>query len=250
MTRRVPDVLLERYRLNELPVRSMRAIEAMLAADPDLRARLDALDASDAQIASAYAPRLFVRDVPAPPRRLVMRFVLAASVALAAIVIAVSFPRTPAADDDGNRLKGNPGGHPTLAVYRRTAGGSERLADGDVARPGDLLRVGYLSARPAYGLILSIDSRGTVTLHLPPSGDRAVPLTQGKTILLDQAYELDDAPRAERFYFVTAPDAFAVGPVMSAARRAAARPGSPPDALSLAPGLDQTTFAIQKEGRQ
>lgn len=250
MTRRVPDVLLERYRLHELPPRSMGAIEAMLAADPDLRARLDALDASDARIVSEYAPRLFVRDVPAPPRRLVMRFALAASVALAAIVIALWVPRSPASDDDGNRIKGNPGGHPMLAVYRRTAGGSERLADGDVARAGDLLRVGYLSAGRVYGLILSIDSRGALTLHLPPSGDRAVPLTPGKTILLDQAYELDDAPRAERFYLVTAPDAFAVGPVMTAARRAAARPGSPPDSLPLATGLEQATFVIQKEGRQ
>ena len=41
-------------------------------------------------------------------------------------------------------------------------------------------------------------------------------------MLLDQAYELDDAPRWERFYFVTGDTPFAVAPIVDAARRAAA----------------------------
>jgi hypothetical protein len=149
---------------------------------------------------------------------------------------------------DTERLKGS--AHPSLAVYRRTDSGSERLADGAVARPGDLLRVGYASAGRPYGLILSIDGRGAVTLHLPPAGDRAVPLTMGKTILLDAAYELDDAPRVERFYFVTGKEAFAAEPVLSAARREAARQGAVPATLPLPAGLEQVTFAIQKEARK
>jgi len=50
MNRNIPDLVLERYRLNELPETSARAVEHMLAADPALRARLDALDRSDADI--------------------------------------------------------------------------------------------------------------------------------------------------------------------------------------------------------
>jgi hypothetical protein len=99
-----------------------------------------------------------------------------------------------------------------LSIYRRTAAGSERLADGDLVHAGDLLRVGYVSGGRPFGLILSIDGRGAVTMHLPPAGDRAVALQPGSNILLDAAYELDDAPRIERFYFVTGNDAFAVGP--------------------------------------
>jgi hypothetical protein len=166
---------------------------------------------------------------------------------VAAILAVVLLPRTPAAEGDGDRVKGAAAGHPALAVYRRTAGGSERLADGDAARKGDLLRVGYVSGGRAYGMILSIDGRGTVTMHLPVSGDRAVPLAHGKTIFLDDAFELDDAPRAERFYFITGVEPFAVSPIVAGARRAT--PGSPPALLHLGPGLDQTTFAIQKEGR-
>jgi hypothetical protein len=90
-----------------------------------------------------------------------------------------------------------------------------------------------------------------VTLHLPPAGDRAVPLAAGKTILLDAAYELDDAPRVERFYFVTGTEPFSATPVLNAARRAAAQgAGSVPAALPLPTGLDQVTFAIQKEERK
>jgi hypothetical protein len=247
MTRRIPDVLLERYRLKELPEPSMRAIDMLLRTDPAVRARLDELDESDAQIASEYSPRTFAHDVPAPPpRRRVLQFALAASVVLGAIVLGVALPRTPG--EDGNRIKGKP----ALAVYRQTANGSERLADGDVARKGDLLLVGYVSGGRAYGVILSIDGRGVVTQHLPPTGGQAVALSppkEGKPILLKQAYELDDAPKAERFYFVTGANTFAVAPVMDAARRAA-KAGPPPDALALPAGLEQISFAVQKEGRQ
>ena len=121
----------------------------------------------------------------------------------------------------GDRIKGL---RPSLAVYRRTANGSETLADRTVARPGDVLRVGYHAAGRPYGVIFSMDGRGTVTMHLPAAGDHAVPLAREATTLLDQAYELDDAPLWERFYFVTGDSAFAAAPVVDAARRAAGDP--------------------------
>jgi hypothetical protein len=156
----------------------------------------------------------------------------------------VTIPRLTVVPDE-TRIKGVTG-RPTLAVYRRTSAGSERLADGDVARPGDLLRVGYTSAGRAYGLILSIDATGAVTLHLPPSGAVAAALEPGGITLLDSAYELDAAPRIERFYFVTGSGRFDVAPVLDAARRA----HGVPDALPLPPGLEQVTFTVQKEVRQ
>jgi hypothetical protein len=145
------------------------------------------------------------------------------------------------------RIKGL---QPALAIHRRTAAGSEKLADGSVARAGDLLRVGYAGAGQGYGVILSIDGRGAVTLHLPPAGERAAPLVRGGITLLDQAYELDEAPGWERFYFVTSDTPFDVAPIMAAARRASggadgSRP--PPATLAITPGLSQSAFSIQKE---
>ena len=128
-------------------------------------------------------------------------------------------------------------------MYRRTSGGSETLADGAVARQGDLVRVGYRSAGHAYGVIFSIDGRQTVTMHLPREGDRAAPLAREATVLLDRAYELDDASLWERFYFVAGDAPFDVAPIVAAARRA------PSAALALPRGLDQATFSLQKEAR-
>ena len=151
-----------------------------------------------------------------------------------------------ATDPDGDRIKGL---LPGLAVYRKTAEGSETLADGAVAHTGDLIRIGYHAAGRPYGVILSIDGRGGVTLHLPPDGDRAATLDREATVLLDQAYELDDAPRWERFYFVTGDAPFATALVLDAARRAASPHGQPPRELALPRGLEQSTFSLQKEER-
>ncbi len=93
-----------------------------------------------------------------------------------------------------------------------------------------------------------MDGRGSVTLHLPAGPSRAVPLRREATVLLDQSYELDDAPRWERFYFVTGSEPFAVAPVLDAARRVATHDlGSQPAALPLPPGLEQSSFSVQKE---
>ena len=162
------------------------------------------------------------------------------------IARAPSPPSAATSVTDGDRIKGPAA---ALSLYRRTAGGSETLADGAIARPGDLVCVGYRSAGPGFGVILSIDDRGIVTMHLPAAGDRAAPLNRGATVLLDAAYELDDAPGWERFYFITGETAFIIAPVADAARRAAGDHRSAPAALALPHGLEQSTFSLQKEAR-
>src|SRR4029453_14482783 len=62
------------------------------------------------------------------------------------------------------------GARSALAVYRRTDRGSETMADGAIARAGDLLRLGYAPVTQAYGVILSVDGRGGVTRHPPATG--------------------------------------------------------------------------------
>jgi len=246
MTRPVPDLILERYLLQDLPESSARAVEHMLARDAALRERLDALRQSDVEIRRGYAPHITVHDKPPLLRRFVLRAVMAGGVLALALIAALAVPRSRATVPETERLKGDVGAHPALAMYRRTAAGSERLADGDVARPGDLLRVGYAAGGRTYGVILSIDGLGTVTLHLPPRGEDAAPLAADKMVLLDSAYELDEAPRIERFYFITAAHPFKTGAVIAAAR---ASEGAP-ERLLLPAGLDQVSFAVRKEERK
>src|SRR5215471_10638729 len=203
MTRNIPDLVLERYNLNELPETSARAVELMVAADPALRARLDAIDVSDAEIRRQHTPLIAIHDKRVPSRRFVLRVLMAATLGATALLIVCALPRSASNTPDGDRIKGSAAVRPSLAIYRRTPSGSERLADGDIVRAGDLLRVGYRSAGRAYGVILSIDGRGALTMHLPPTGSESMSLASDKTTtLLDRAYELDDAPNVERFYFI------------------------------------------------
>ena len=248
---RVPDVLLERYRLGELPQDEADRIAQLAREDPALGERLDALDRSDEALRASGAIDAIASRVrnhvdahshaPAAGRGVASYWIVPAiAAATIAIVVFARTPPAPSAGEGGDRIKG---ARPALALYRRTAAGSETLADGAVARQGDLVRVGYRGAGHAYGVIFSIDGRQTVTMHFPPDGERAAPLARDATVLLDRAYELDDAPLWERFYFVAGDAPFDVAPIVAAARRA------PSAALPLPRGLDQATFSLQKEAR-
>ncbi len=255
--RRVPDVTLERFRLRELPPEEMESIAQRLRTDPELRERFDWLAASDQAIAADHLPARLAEQVL--QRRSAARRAagttrplrgLALATALGAALIAVTIAKpwsSPDAPIRGDAIKGL---EPSLTIYRRTPNGSETLADGAPAHGGDLLRIGYVSAGQRYGVILSIDGRGVVTLHLPSTGGVAASLRAGELVLLDQAYELDDAPAWERFYFVTADHSFDVETIRDAARRAAEQSlRTPPQSLPLPSGFAQARFSIQKEVR-
>ena len=255
---RVPDITLERYRLNELPPEAAARVDRRLQRDPGLRQRLDALLASDAEIHASDRLELLASRVrrqleerePAANRHRGQRFRLWLVPAAAAtvVVLLLAPPRSSTVPaEDGERIKGL---QPSLTLFRRVDGTSETLADGALARTDDLIRLGYQAAGHAYGVIVSIDGRGHVTLHLPRAGERAVPLGREATVLLDHAYELDDAPRWERFYFVTGNEPFLVSAVVAAAERAAlVSRDDKPAALALPAGLTQSVFSLQKESR-
>ncbi len=255
---RVPDITLERYRLNELPPEAAARLERRLQRDPGLRQRLEALVSSDAEIhasdrlellASRVRLQLGERAAAAHRhRRQPFRLWLVPAVAAIVVVLLLVPPRSSTVPvEDGERIKGL---QPSLTLFRRVDGTSETLADGAPARTGDLIRLGYHAAGHAYGVIVSIDGRRHVTLHLPRAGERAVPLGREATVLLDHAYELDDAPRWERFYFVTGDEPFLVSAVVAPAERAAlVSRDDKPATLALPAGLTQTVFSLQKESQ-
>ncbi len=109
-----------------------------------------------------------------------------------------------------------------LHVYRHGAAGDERLRDGARATRGDLLQLAYASKTGGYGVLLSIDGARKVTLHLPEAdAGKAAQLRDGRVVQVPSAYQLDDAPDFERFFFVTAAEPFDVAPD----RRRRAHPG-------------------------
>ena len=227
----VAEITLERYRLKELRADVAARLEQRLRADDQLRRRVDALALSDEQIrtsdrlelvAARVRHRLGAERTDAERRAWTSkaRWALPAAVA-AGVALMVLLPWTtfvPAGGDE--RIKGLDA---SLTLFRQAGAGSETLADGAVARQGDVIRVGYHAAGRAYGVILSIDGRGHVTVHLPRGGDRAITLGREPTVLLDQAFELDDAPRWERFYFITGDGPFPIAPIVASVQRAVAQ---------------------------
>jgi hypothetical protein len=260
----VTDLALEQYRLNELPRAEAERIRRLLETEASLRGRLAELAQSDEDIGRDYPPawlasriraRAATQGAVAVPRRPGLWWALPLGLGAAVLVLLFALPgtmlrpnlATTVSTAEDSRPKGD---RPALAVYRRTDRGSETMADGAIARSGDLLRLGYPAVPQGYGVILSVDGRGTVTRHLPANGARAALLGHERMNLLDAAYELDDAPGWERFYFVTADSPFDVQPIASAARQLAGRDRHhPPGPLPLGREFRQAMFLLQKEAR-
>lgn len=260
----IPDLLLERFRLGEMSPAEIKEIRRRLEVDEELRSRLRALEESDEEIRRRYPSSWLAMRIreradshaksPLSTRqpRFSWRLPLAAAVAMVVIALGwrVFAPLYQQPDwqvfdsgETGDRIKGD-----SLVLFRKTADGSETLFDGASARAGDQIRIGYRAAGAVYGVILSIDGRGVVTLHYPLDGDVAAPLQTEGLALLDHAYELDDAPNWERFYLVSGPEVFDIDPVLEAARRSvAAGLSEPTDALQLPFSLNQSSLTLRKE---
>jgi hypothetical protein len=105
----------------------------------------------------------------------------------------------------------------------------------------------YFSREPGYGVILSVDGRGRVTLHLPDEHSAgAAPLKGSRLVDVPIGYELDDAPGFERFFLVTAPAPFSVASVMEAAHTLAASVRAPSAPLPLPLTFTQTSLRLDK----
>jgi len=279
----MPEQMLERYRLGELPPAAMADLRARCEADPELRARLEALDRSDAAILAAYPPAAMARDLlsrrasekdagretgtnarrssraGSPGRRpgFGRKALWAAPSGLAlacGLVLAVrhlpepsntQVTESPAAY--AVRLKGSDAG---LAIFRKAKGGAELLPPHSLAKPGDTLQVFYHSRGPAFGAIFSVDGAGGVTLHLPEEGGTATALQTGDLLPLPHAYRLDRAPRLERFFLITAPRPFSVDGFLQQARAAFAVRHEALDSLSgLEAGFRQYPYTLRKPGK-
>ena len=111
-----------------------------------------------------------------------------------------------------------------IIIYRKKGDEAEVLKDGELAKAGDLLQIAYVPAGKTYGIIISIDGNGVVTLHYPENINSSTILKQEKTVLLSSAYELDDAPEFERFFFITALAEINVQEILKQAKALAGSP--------------------------
>lgn len=253
-----PEWLVERLRAGDLPSGEAARVRARLEAEGGL-GRLEALRRADEAALRAHPPGVAAAEIHRraggrPPRWPRRPLLLVPALAAAAVAILVSVRPPPGPPVSIVLEDGRPKGLASRLEIRRARPGAppELLADGAAVRAGDTIQLAYVGAPPAgealYGVVISLDGRGQVTLHWPEQAGPAVPLTPGRAVPLPHAYRLDDAPAFERFFLVTSAAPFEAEAVLDAARRLArgARPDRDP--LPIPPALAQRALLLVKVG--
>lgn len=257
--RRIPDLLREQVALGEASARtreevdrvlgkegSDRSTESIRASDGEILARypVEAMAARIRERAAATAPVPGPRLVTARParrRRLSVPVALAAATLLAVTLVPRLVDLVSRPENLGIK------GRASLLIYREDGEDAVLLPNGARAAQGDHIQIKYMSGGRAYGSIVSIDGRGSVTLHYPASaGDSTVLVPSGAA--LDYAYVLDDAPEFERFFLITSQSEFAAGLAIGAAEKLARR-NAKAGTLDLPTGFDQTSIVLTKVPR-
>ncbi len=269
---------LEQYLLNELPKERVKEIDIQLKQDPVLRKEIETLKQSNKSILDQYPPDAVVPQIlnrvhletsketyekeharrtrPALFKRLLVASP-AAALLLVLLFIILPFHKgtiDPAGQmtlPDGTRIKGT---HtidwtkPNLILYRKNNDHAEVLKDGMKANAGDLLQIAYIAAEEKYGVILSIDGNGVTTLHYPGKENQTALLDPGKKkVLLHSAYELDDSPGFERFFFITSKSEINVAQVITKAKQLASDTGrAKTNNIELREPLKQTSLLLMK----
>ncbi len=232
----ISNLTLERYILKELPEKQIIEIDRLCEQRQELKSRIEAIKNSNAEILNSYPEDKMAAEIKAknslikPGSKiagrsslpLFRRFMLPVFTVAAAAFLFFIMPaiKTSFYDvktyifQDVTRPKGN---ESVIYLYRKINNNIDNLQNGSIAKNGDLLQIAYAAKNDQYGVIFSIDGRGTVTLHFPSDNTSSTKLTTGKKVLLNTSYELDDAPDFERFFLITSGSKLDVNAVLNAA---------------------------------
>ncbi|MDI3287506.1 DUF4384 domain-containing protein [Polyangium sp. 15x6] len=228
LTRSRPETCLSDLRLDRLVAGELDA-----AAGRDARAHLDGCARCAARLAEIEADRrAFLADPPplpaarpVPKARRLARWAPRVAVALAAAAaFAFWFRARPAVDDPeepGTRIKGRP----RVGFYVKHGAAVTPGAAGESVYPGDTLQFTYTMQRDdAYFALISVDGARKASVYYP-SAPRAVRITRGNDVPLDQSTVLDDVLGAETTYALFCADPIELEPLRVAFEAA---PDSPP----------------------
>ena len=274
---KIKDHVLERYILGELPVEKTAEIEERLRADADLREEIHLLKEANRDILKRYLPDAIVPEIMRRcnaeidqkerkfnRRPILFRRLIYASPAFAVLLILILFVFPLNKKDigtigqlnreDTTRVKGARDidmSKSRLIIHRQIDGRIELLKDGSAAKAGDLLQLAYVVPETSFGVIFSIDGCGVVTLHFPEEKSQSTALEKQQRILLPHAYELDNAPGFERFFFITSKSEIDTVKILDKADVLAKNPvQSRTENIDAAETLSQFSLLIEKEGKQ
>jgi len=207
----VPNWKAERYLLGELPKSEMATLKATERENGNFCQQLEELKASNEELLARYP---YVAKMKIVRHRFKWHIPLSACAALLICVTATltvlnngndHIQNVIAMNEDGTRVKGIKTG---LEIWRKTGDSAEKLENYSEVKAGDLLQMRYVAEKKCYGVILSMDGNGVLTIHLSGNNGKAAELEAGRTVSLEKGYELDNAPKHETFYLFTADKEF------------------------------------------
>jgi hypothetical protein len=234
----IPDWKLERYLTGDLPAAEMREIRELEKTDAIFANRVKMMREDNRAILKKMPFERLSERLDAMPARsgngsnrvgngvsfTLVKFATAAALVLAVVSVALFGQReivSPATDggaqvmdvamvdsqDEGDtRIKGL---EARIEVWKKTADSAVQMSNLDEAREGDEIQLRYSVPEKCFGMLLSMDGNGTVTMHMA-EGNKAIALEPGKMTTLPFAYKLDNAPKFEAFYLLTSRDTFSV----------------------------------------
>ena len=231
----IPDWKLERYLTGDLPAEEMREIRDMEATDEVFAGRVKLLREDNAAILKKLPFEKLSEKISAMPGRsngagntvrvnfTLVKFAAAAALVLAVVTVALFSQRditVPAQSANGTmdvamvtdvenamgdtRIKGLDA---RMEVWKKIGDSAVQMSNLDEAREGDEIQLRYSVPEKCFGLLFSMDGNGTLTMHMA-EGNKAIALEPGKMTTLPFAYQLDNAPKFEKFFFLTSRDNF------------------------------------------
>ena len=254
---RIPDSVLAQYRLGELPPERTEALHERLEADPDLAARLEALDDREAALMRHTAPRVLEAAAEERARsntgsNVRLRRILWVSAELAAVAFLLVLALPPFLGSDEPEPPPQPtvrdqSAEPYLRVFEQVEAGLEERHPGEEVEAGDQLLLHYAALGRQHGMVLSIGWDDAVPVHLPAQGAHSAPLEPEDSVALPYTYELDHAHGFERFFMVTSGEPFRIEPVVQAAHDLVTDAGAATtQPLALPGNYEQSDFLLVK----
>lgn len=93
-----------------------------------------------------------------------------------------------------------------LQLWRQTGNEPELLEDGALVSAGDVVQPKFGVTEPGHGVLVAVDETDAMTVLFPDEGENTR-LEPGGLRTTTFAFELDDTPGAERFYFFVCSEA-------------------------------------------
>ena len=208
----VSPLMLEKYLLDELSFVDKQFVRESIEKDISLQIRLDKMKTENQQFQKQHPFKLHshtdntVTFSEKKSFNLKPLFAIAASAVFAAVALTMLAPvhdetiQPVFNEPETVRLKGI---QPDLKIYRKVRDKIEKLKDGSKVSTNDTLQISYVSGGAKHGVIYSLDGNQQITLHFPESEEDSTKLFQSGENQLAYAYQLDNAPNFERFYFFT-----------------------------------------------